>query len=218
MSATRTTPGPIDGGEQPETVSGCRILVVDDHEMVRFGLHALLTAQPWVERCIGAGTFDRALEIAGRYRPQLALVDLFVGSESGIGFCRTLLSISPNTNVVLMSGTGSVSAPVARAAGACAFVPKDWPVRTLLEAMERAREGRRTFPRDGRSHPATRLTRREQDVLSHLVQGLSNTQIAEQLHLSHHTVKDYTRALYRKLEVSGRVEAAGRARQLGLVR
>lgn len=220
MSATSTKARPpqVVREIEAETTLGCRILVVDDHEMVRIGLHALLRGQPWVERCLGAGTPDRALELAERCRPELALVDLFVGEESGVRLCTELLSRRPNMRVVLMSGTGSVSSAVARAAGASGFVPKDWSARTLLEALRRVREGRLVFPRGEARRPRARLTARERDVLGLISQGLSNIQIAERLHLSRHTVKQHTCALYRKLEVSGRAEAAARAQQLGLVR
>jgi len=219
VSATATRSRPTATGEEPEVPLGCRVMVVDDHEMVRVGLHTLLSAQPWVERCLGAGTPDRALELAERTRPQLALVDLFVGKESGVSLCAAILRASPNTKIVLMSGAGSVSPAVARAAGACGFVPKDWPARTLLEALERAREGRRVFPRSAEeARPRARLTPREQDVLGLLCRGLSNIEIAAELYLSRHTVKQHTCALYRKLDVGGRAEAAARAQQLGLVR
>ena len=215
---THLGPG-VDCDDQDQEVSyGRRVLIVDDHEMVRVGLHALLTAQPWVDRCVGAGSLDRALELTEQCKPQLALVDLFVGEDSGVGLCRALRERRPTTNVVLMSGSGSVSPAVAHAAGACGFVPKHWPARTLLDAIRRASEGQRVFPRRERAKPPARLTRREQDVLCHLVGGLSNVQIAEELHLSRHTVKQHTCAVYKKLDVRNRAQAASRAQQLGLIR
>lgn len=215
---TQSVATPTDDEVDSEVSYDCRILVVDDHEMIRVGLHALLVAQPWVDRCVGAGSLDRALELTERYKPHLALVDLFVGEESGVGLCKRLLEKSPNTSVVLMSGVGSVSPAVAQAAGASGFVPKDWPARTLLDAIRRASEGRRVYPRRARVEPRVKLTRREQDVLGHLVHGLSNVQIAEKLHLSRHTVKQHTCAVYRKLDAKNRAEAASRAQQLGVVR
>ena len=218
MTTTHLVPA-LDGDDREEEISyGRRVLIVDDHEMVRVGLHALLTAQPWVDRCVGAGSLERALELAEQCKPQLALVDLFVGQESGVGLCRALREARPNTNVVFMSGSGSVSPAVAHAAGACGFVPKHWPARTLLGAIRRASEGQHVFPRRDRAEPPSRLTRREQDVLGHLVRGLSNVQIAEKLHLSRHTVKQHTCSVYKKLSVRNRAEAASRAQQLGLIR
>lgn len=204
--------------EEPSTVPlGRRILIVDDHEMVRLGLRALLVAQPWVARCVGAGSLDRALELTGRYKPHLALVDLFMGAESGVGFGRALHEALPAMRVMFMSGTGSVSPAVAQAAGGCGFLPKHWPARTLLTAVQRACEGHAVFARHDTANPRALLTRREQEVLHQLVRGLSNTEAAEVLHLSRHTVKQHTSAVYRKLGVRNRTEAASRAQELGLV-
>lgn len=218
MTTAHLAPLPIDSNDGPWVSRGRRILIVDDHEMVRVGLHALLVAQPWVDRCVGAGSLDRAVELTERCKPQLALVDLFIGEESGIDYCKTLLEARPSLSVILMSGAGSVSPAVARAAGASGFIPKHWPARTLLDAVRRASEGERVFPRRERAEPPAKLTRREQDVLCELVRGLSNVQIAGELHLSRHTVKQHTCAVYRKLDVSNRAEAASKAQRLGLIR
>jgi DNA-binding NarL/FixJ family response regulator len=203
---------------EPSTVShGRRILIIDDHEMVRVGLRALLVAQPWVARCVGAGSLDRALELTERYKPHLALVDLFMGDESGIEFGRALHEALPSMRVMFMSGAGSVSPAVAQAVGACGFLPKHWPARTLLTAVQRACEGHAVFARRDDANPRAMLTRREQEVLHQLVRGLSNAEAAQVLHLSRHTVKQHTSAVYRKLGVRNRTEAASRAQQLGLV-
>ena len=60
-----------------------RVLVVDDHDVVHWGFRLLLTEQPWVERCLSASSFDEALEMARRYEPHVALIDLFLGERSG---------------------------------------------------------------------------------------------------------------------------------------
>jgi DNA-binding NarL/FixJ family response regulator len=196
-----------------------RILVVDDHEMVRVGLRALFSREPWVARCLGAGARDAALELTDRYEPHLALVDLFVGDDSGVDVCRVLREARPSLRVILMSGSGSVSPAVARAAGAWGFVPKHWPAQVLMEAVRRACAGERILSAsaDTQTQAPARLTNRERDVLVQLAQGLSNPEVARVLHLSRHTVKQHTSTVYRKLGVRNRAEAASRAQQLGLV-
>jgi DNA-binding NarL/FixJ family response regulator len=202
--------------EEP-VMFGRRILVVDDHEMVLVGLRTLLVNEPWVSRCLGAGSLDRALELTRQYEPHAALIDLFVGEESGNDYCRALRQARPSMRIVLMSGTGTIYPAVARAAGASGFVAKSWPTATMLEAVRRVCEGGCAFATRPAAIPETMLTPREQDVLRHVVLGSSNVEIAQALYLSRHTVKQHTSALYRKLGVRNRAEAASRAQQLGIV-
>jgi len=86
----------------------------------------------------------------------------------------------------------------------------------IVETIRLVAEGVTVFPAAD-AGAATHLTRRELDVLETLVRGMSNPEVAATLHLSRHTVKEYTSAIYRKLGVRNRAEAAGRARELGLV-
>ena len=72
-----------------------RVLVVDDHEVVHWGLRMMLGEQPWVERTLSARNTEEALALARRYDPHVALVDLFVGQESGAEICQQLLALSP---------------------------------------------------------------------------------------------------------------------------
>src|SRR4051812_40190572 len=94
------------------------VLVVDDHDVVHWGFRLMLTQQPWVERCLSARTGDEALALAERYSPHVALVDLFIGDESGPDVCGRLRELSPQTRVLLISGAGRISPQAARAAGA----------------------------------------------------------------------------------------------------
>jgi len=72
--------------------TGRRILVVDDHEIVRTGLRSVLSRQEWVSRCVGAGDVAIAKELARRYEPHIALIDVVLGTDSGIDLCRALVS------------------------------------------------------------------------------------------------------------------------------
>jgi DNA-binding NtrC family response regulator len=86
-----------------------RILVVDPQEIVCSGLRALLCRQPWVARCNGATDREAARELAFRYEPHVALIDLLVGDESGVEISQAILEISPATRIVFMSGSGRIS-------------------------------------------------------------------------------------------------------------
>jgi len=193
-----------------------RILVVDDHEIVRAGLRAALGGLDWVGRCVGAGNCRDAVELARRYEPHLALIDLYVGAESGLDICKALLQVDPTMRVLLMSGAGRTTPAVARAAGAFGFVLKDWPIATLMESLRLASGGQPIFTKLDDRPGGNVLTPRERDVLQQLSRGLTNPEVASVLNLSRHTVKQHTSALYRKLGVRNRAEAASRAQQLGL--
>ncbi|MDP9134282.1 MAG: response regulator transcription factor [Actinomycetota bacterium] len=191
------------------------VLVVDDHEVVRWGLQVLLDRQPWVGRCLIAATSDRALEQAREHPPDVALVDLFVGAESGAELCLALREVSPRTRMLLMSGAGQISAPAAQATGATGFVPKDWPAADVVMAVRMVANGMTVFgaPEEPIASP---LSDREQQVLELIAKGATNQEIATALSLSPHTVKDHASAVYRKLDVRNRSEAVQRASRLGL--
>ncbi len=193
-----------------------RILVVDDHDVVHWGFRLMLASQPWVERCLSARHGEEAYALAARYEPHVALVDLFIGSESGPEICEQLRKRSPLTHVLLISGAGRISAGSAKAAGASGFIPKDWPADDIARAVQKVSEGLTVFPpaTDGSASP---LSSREQEVLDLVAAGATNREIAAALHLSPHTVKEHTSALYRKLDVRNRAEAVQRAQRMGLL-
>jgi DNA-binding NarL/FixJ family response regulator len=193
-----------------------RVLVVDDHDVVHWGFRLMLTEQPWVERCLSARNGDEALALARRFEPHVALVDLFIGEESGAEICERLRSELPATKVLLISGAGRISPSAARAAGASGFVPKEWPAQEIAEAVHMVGRGMTVF-REVEEPPANRLSEREREVVELMASGATNREIAESLHLSPWTVKEYTGAVYRKLGVRNRAEAVQRAQRLGLL-
>jgi len=202
-----------DGTRSPERLA---VLVVDDHDVVHWGFRLMLTQQPWVERCISAYCAHEALALAARYRPHVALVDLFIGEESGAQVCEQLRAAEPNTRVLLFSGAGEISPSAARAAGASGFVYKDWPAQRIASAVRLVGLGRTVFERQERTG-ALGLSDRERAVLELMASGSTNPEIASALHLSKHTVKEHTSAVYRKLGVRNRTEAVQRAQRLGLL-
>ena len=193
-----------------------RVLVVDDHDVVHWGFRLMLTQQSWVERCVSAHSGSEAVAMASRYRPHVALVDLFIGEESGAEVCEQIRDAEPGTRVLLFSGAGEISPHAARAAGASGFAYKDWSASRIAAAVRAVGMGKAVFGRQDRQG-ALGLTDRERAVLGLMASGATNPEIAEQLHLSKHTVKEHTSAVYRKLGVRNRTEAVQRGQRLGLL-
>jgi DNA-binding NarL/FixJ family response regulator len=193
-----------------------RVLVVDDHDVVHWGFRQLLGEQPWVERCVAARNASEALELTRRYSPHVALVDLFVGSESGVDICESIRATSPASRVLLISGAGRISPQAAKAAGASGFVSKDWGAHDVAMAVRMVGLGMTMFPPQA-EQPANLLSEREREVLALIAGGSTNREIAAQLYLSPHTVKEHTSALYRKLKARNRAEAVQRAQRIGLL-
>lgn len=210
MSASRTAK-PSSGADL-----ALRVMVVDDHDVVQWGFRLLLERQSWVERCAGATSAAEALELVSRLKPHVALVDLFLGSQSGAELTQELLARSPRTRVLLISGAGSVSRPVATTAGASGFVSKAWGAPDVVKAVRMVALGMEVFGNDAAEGPA-RLTPREREVLAEIAAGSTNREIGTELHLSPHTIKEHTSSIYRKLEVRNRAEAVQHAQRLGLI-
>lgn len=196
--------------------SGFAVLVVDDHEVVHWGFRLLLERQSWVERCDGATGTGQAVEFARNLRPDVALVDLMLGAESGADVCAEIRAASPRTRVLLISGAGRISPGVARAAGASGFVSKDWAAADVVKAVRMVALGNEVFMEE-ENGGALGLSEREIEVLLLVARGATNKEIAGELFLSPHTVKEHTSAIYRKLDVRNRAEAVRTAQANGLL-
>lgn len=194
-----------------------RVLVVDDHEVVHWGFRVLLERQSWVERCDGATDRQKAVEVAAGLRPDVALVDLMLGPESGAELCEDIRIVSPGTKVLLISGAGRISPAVARAAGASGFVTKDWSAADVVKAVRMVALGSQVFSDEDELGDSAGLSDREQEVLGLIATGATNREIAGRLFLSPHTVKEHTSAIYRKLGVRNRAEAVRSAQNQGLL-
>lgn len=193
---------------------GLRVLVVDDHDVVQWGFRLLLERQSWVERCLAASSGVEAVQVCRKVQPEVALVDMLLGSESGAEVCEEIHQVSPGTRVLLISGAGIISPNVARAAGAAGFISKDWSAVDVVRAVRRVSQGHEVFAEAPLDSP---LSEREQEVLSLIATGSTNKEIAGRLHLSPHTVKEHTSAIYRKLGVRNRAEATRQAQRLKIL-
>lgn len=146
------------------------------------------------------------------------MIDLFLDHESGTELCTKVRELSPSTKVLLLSGAGAISPPMARAAGASGFITKDWNSRDVVGAVRMVSLNMEIFGRPGEERsPEVELTPREQEVIGLIADGATNREVAEQLGISTNTVKEYTSAIFRKLEVKNRTGAVNEAKRLGLL-
>lgn len=208
-----------EGSEPEDEILGgrrLRVLVVDDHDVVHWGFRLMLGQQPWVERCVSAHTGSEAIEMCRRYEPHVALVDLFLGGESGPEICERLRAQAPAPRVLLLSGAGRISPRAARAAGAAGFISKDSPASEIARVVKLVGAGKTVFNEMPANPDVPALTERESEILALIASGATNREIASTLFLSPHTVKEHTSAVYRKLGVRNRAEAVERSQRLGL--
>jgi DNA-binding NarL/FixJ family response regulator len=196
--------------------SKLRVLIVDDHDVVHWGFRLMLSNEPWVERCLSARTGEEAYALAERYKPDVALVDLFIGEESGPEICQQLRERSPDTKVLMISGAGRISPGAAKAAGAAGFIPKDWGAHDIARAVRMVGVGMTVFQPQSDGEAAI-LSPREREVLDLIAAGSTNSEIAAALHLSPHTIHEHTSSLYRKLGARNRADAVQRANRAGLI-
>ncbi|MFC5220244.1 response regulator [Streptomyces coerulescens] len=204
-----------------------RILVCDDHAVVRAGLLALLDSAPDIEVVGEAGTGEEALALAAKLAPDVVLMDLQLGE--GIGGVETTrrLTSSPGARThVLVLTTYDTDADITRAieAGATGYLLKAERPDELFAAIHAAAQGRTALsaPVAGRvmaglRRPRPALTDRERDILAQLARGIGNRDIARALFISEATVKTHLRRIYDKLGVDTRAGAVAVAKERRLL-
>ncbi len=230
---SRHLPGGNAGYPEPRTKScELKVIVVDDHELFRHGLTALLTERG-IQVAGEAGLATAAIRQAAEMGPGVVLMDLNMPGMSGIEATQRLTAAAPMARVLaltMMSDDENVMN--ALLAGACGYLLKDAPIDQIIEGIRAAARGEslispriasgliRRLREPERLEPGPSggdLTPREFEVLALLARGLDNTEIARALYLSQHTVKNHVSSILLKLQVENRIQAAVRAVRGGLV-
>lgn len=210
--------------------SPIRVLIVDDHEIVREGLATLLAEEPTVKVVGQAVNGTEAVALVKKLRPEVILMDLVMPEMDGLEAMQQIRQVSPSSYVlVLTSFADEQRVPEAIKAGAIGYLMKDVLKADLLQAIHNAAAGKPTLHPEAQhylmrqvaapSAPSSRLhtlTRRERQILQLIAQGQSNKEIAAFLHLTEGTIKGYVSAILAKLDVADRTQAALYAVKHGL--
>ena len=201
--------------QTPRVTGQLRVLLVDVADLVHWGFRSVLRGEAWVEHLVAAHDSAMARELVRRYRPHVAVISYPMPGDSGANLCEDLKEDSSATRVLLMAD-GGLTPTSAGAMGADGLVPKTWPARDIAGAARAVALGT-SFVAPDFKEPARVLTRREQSVLEMIAAGSTNREIAADLQLSTHTVKDHVSTLLRKIGARNRAEAIQRGQRLGLI-
>ena len=200
------------------------LLVVDDHEVVRQGLVALLDRRPGFQVVAEAGTVAESIAAARRYEPDLIVMDVRLPDGSGIEACREIRAELPKTRVVMLTSYPDEEAVIAAiVAGASGYLLKQVRARDLISALEAVGRGEslldpavtervlervRRIATGGYTVELAQLTPQEQKILALVAEGKTNKEIAAEVFLSDKTVKNYVSSILAKLNLERRAQAA----------
>ena len=201
-----------------------KVMLVDDHEIVRRGLRASLEAEEDIEVVAEADSGPSAVSQASAHQPDVVVMDVRMPGGSGIEACRAIRDDWPEANVIMLTSFSDDEALFnSIMAGAAGFVLKQIRGRDLVDAIRTVGSGKslldpdvthRVLERlrrskvDEKDPKLARLSPQEERILDMVAEGLTNREIAERIHLSDKTVKNYVSAILQKLEVARRAEAA----------
>jgi len=204
-----------------------RILIVDDHEVVRLGLRALLERHPDFTVVDEAGTAREAVQKADLHRPDVVVMDVRLPGRSGIDACRDIAEKLPDTKVIMLTSYAEDELLFdAISAGACGYVLKQIGSDDLVRAIEAVGRGEalldpavtqkvfarvREAARQEDAGAFRDLTGQELRVLAQVMEGKTNREIAEMLYLGEGTVRNYVSRILGKLGLTNRAEAAAYA-------
>ena len=211
-----------DAKERPDRA--LTLLIVDDHEVVRQGLSALLGRRPEFQVVAEAGTVAEAVAAARKFRPDLVVMDVRLPDGSGIEACREIRAEFPETRVVMLTSYPDEDAVLsAIIAGASGYLLKQVRARDLVAALEAVGRGEslldpavtgrvlervRRIATSDQPDELAQLTSQEQKILLLVAEGKTNKEIAAEVFLSDKTVKNYVSSILSKLDLERRAQAA----------
>jgi DNA-binding NarL/FixJ family response regulator len=200
-----------------------RILIADDHYIVRMGLVALMNTEPDMEVVAEAADGIQAVELFRKHNPDLAVLDVRMPVRNGIETTREIRTTFPTAKVLILTAfDGDEEIHKALQAGAQGYVLKSSTGEKLIPAIRAVAAGQRWVPKEVAKRLTARnlfeeLTPREVQVLQLLAKGLANKEIADVLRITEYTAKDHLKSILAKLRVADRTEAVTAAIQRGII-
>lgn len=205
-------------------IAKMKVMVVDDHPLMRVGITAIINARPDMTVVAQAETGEEAVKLFQQHRPDVTLMDLRLpGKMGGVEAIAAVRSSHPQARfIVVTTYEGDADIHRALEAGAQGYVIKGMPYQTLVEALQKVHAGRRFVPLPVERALASRmpdsdLSSREMEVLQLLMSGKKNKDIANMLGITEATVKSHVSAILMRLNVNDRTEAVVTALRRGLV-
>src|SRR5262245_27541791 len=215
-------------------MSSIRIVIADDHPVFRFGLRALLGAEPDMDVVAEATIGEEAIDLATRLQPNIILMDINMPGLNGIEATHRIVQANPEIGILVITMVDDDTLFAAMRAGARGYLLKGAQGEETLRAIRAVARGEAIFspavakrlisyfgdPPSSISgaDPFPELTAREHEILELIARGYTNAAIAEQLSLSAKTVRNYTSDIFSRLQVASRADAIIRARDAGLGR
>ena len=194
-----------------------KVILVDDHAVMRMGLVSLLRTCDEIEVVGDAGNGEAGIRLALKHRPDVVIADLMMPKMDGLEMTRQLLAQWPEANVLVLTTCGDAEElSTARSAGAKGILLKSSELSELRKAIATVAKGK-PYTSDevdqiiSSEEEISPLTKRQQDVLNGIMQGLSNPEIARILGISLPVVKEHLTGLFQKLGVTNRTEAVALA-------
>ena len=218
-----TTEATLEESTGAKAVSRIRVLIVDDHPIVRVGIAAIIEATPDMTVVAQAGSGEEAVELYAKHLPDITLMDLRLPGMTGAETIRTVMARDRNARfVVLTTYEGDEDIHQALEAGARSYIIKGMPYDALVNAIRRVHAGGRFLPPPvtrtlSNRLPESNLSSREREVLSLIVHGKSNKEIAAELGIAESTVKCHVSVILMRLNANDRTQAVVTALQRGLI-
>jgi DNA-binding NarL/FixJ family response regulator len=197
-----------------------RLLIIDDHAVVREGLEAMLAADPCFAGIATAASTEEALPLCEEFRPDVLLLDLRMPQCDGFSALEIIHHRWPAIRVLVLSaGASRTEIKLVKRNGASGFISKSADRSTLTGAIRTVAGGGTYFPSEAsaESGDLPAISARELEVLRHLGRGLSSQELGLALGIGTETVKSHVKSIFHKLEVTDRAEAVARAYELGLL-